>query len=141
MSESPDRREIGVAAVYKCRCGFASGTAVGFQRHIARYKGDLLEGARFSSSATSVLHGFSLSNCPCAGETGKHRMVSKSDAAAKAPSKPANAVDTQTTIEASQLSERSWLGSLWASGVSFIVCVTLSALIIFDIDTKGEICY
>lgn len=73
--------------VYECRCGFASGTAVGFQRHIARYK----------------------------GETGKHRMVSKSDAAAKPPSKPANVVNAQTTVEASQPSERSWLSGLWAS--------------------------
>ncbi|KAL0037393.1 hypothetical protein WJX79_005832 [Trebouxia sp. C0005] len=73
--------------VYECRCGFASGTAVGFQRHIARYK----------------------------GETGKHRMVSKSDAAGKPPSKSANAVDAQTTVEASQPSERSWLSGLWAS--------------------------
>ena len=54
ISKSPDMHEIGVAAVYECRCGFASGTAVGFQRHIARYKGDLPDEARFSSSATSV---------------------------------------------------------------------------------------
>ncbi len=54
ISKSPDEREIAVAAVYECRCGFASGTAVGFQRHIARYKGDLPDEARFSSSATSV---------------------------------------------------------------------------------------
>ncbi|KAL0036414.1 hypothetical protein WJX77_006991 [Trebouxia sp. C0004] len=73
--------------VYACRCGFESGTAVGFQRHIARYK----------------------------GETGKHRMVSKSDAAAKPLSKPADAVHAQKTVEASQPSERSWLSGLWAS--------------------------
>ncbi len=54
FSKSPDRREIAVAAVYECRCGFASGTAVGFQRHIARYKGDLPDEARFISSATSL---------------------------------------------------------------------------------------
>ena len=54
ISNSPDRREIGVAAVYECRCGFASGTAVGFQRHIARYKGDMPDEARLSSSATLV---------------------------------------------------------------------------------------
>jgi len=47
MSKGPDRRKITVAAVYECRCGFASGTAVGFQRHIARYKGDLPDEARF----------------------------------------------------------------------------------------------
>ncbi|KAL0053004.1 hypothetical protein WJX82_011350 [Trebouxia sp. C0006] len=76
--------------VYECRCGFVSGTAVGFQRHIARYK----------------------------GETGKHRMLGKSDAAAKPPSKSANAVDAQTTVEASQPSERSWLSGLWASDAS-----------------------
>ncbi len=72
-------------------------------------------------------HGNSVSKCPCAGETGKHRMVSKSDAAAKPPSKPANAVDAQTTVEASQPSERSWLSGLWASGTFFISCVTFSA--------------
>jgi len=52
-------------------------------------------------------------------------MVSKSDAAAKSPSKPANAVDAQTTVEASQSSERSWLSGLWASGIFFISCFTL----------------
>lgn len=71
--------------------------------------------------------GYSVSKCPCAGETGKHRMVSKSDAAGKPPSKSANAVDAQTTVEASQPSERSWLSGLWASGIFFILCVTLSA--------------
>ena len=54
-------------------------------------------------------------------------MVSKSDAATKSPSKPANAVDAQTTVEASQPSERSWLSGLWASGIFFILCVSLSA--------------
>lgn len=54
MSKGPDRRKITVAAVYECRCGFASGTAVGFQRHIARYKGDLPDEARFPQSATPV---------------------------------------------------------------------------------------
>ncbi len=72
-------------------------------------------------------HDYSVSKCPCAGETGKHRMVSKSDAATKSPSKPANAVDAQTTVEASQSSERSWLSGLWASGIFFISCFTLAA--------------
>lgn len=54
-------------------------------------------------------------------------MVSKSNAAAKPLSKPANAVDAQTTVEASQPSEQSWLSGLWASGISFILCVTLSS--------------
>jgi len=53
-------------------------------------------------------------------------MVGKSDAAAKPPSKSANAVDAQTTVEASQPSERSWLSGLWASGI-FFICVTFSA--------------
>lgn len=34
---------VCLTVVYDCRCGFSSGTAVGFQRHIARYKGEFFE--------------------------------------------------------------------------------------------------
>lgn len=95
-------------AVYDCRCGFSSGTAVGFQRHIARYKGEVLEIANFCVR---------LSQCcflsASTGETGKHRMV-------KRPSAPTTSgTETADTpvVEPSRPSERSWLSGLWASGL------------------------
>lgn len=56
-----------------------------------------------------------------AGETGKHRMVSRSSVPAKASSKAVEETDAQTKVEASRPSERSWLSGLWSSGVQYIL--------------------
>lgn len=98
------------AAVYDCRCGFSSGTAVGFQRHIARYKGS------DKSKACTVQFALAVTKIPdraLAGETGKHRMVKRALATTT------SSVETADTLaaEPSRPSERSWLSGLWASGL------------------------
>ncbi|KAL3160022.1 hypothetical protein ABBQ38_010408 [Trebouxia sp. C0009 RCD-2024] len=73
--------------VYDCRCGFSSGTAVGFQRHIARYK----------------------------GETGKHRMVKRASPTTTPSVDTADTLAAEPSRPSERPSERSWLSGLWTS--------------------------
>ena len=105
---------VCLTVVYDCRCGFSSGTAVGFQRHIARYKGEFFENMYLVGPCIWL----SRPATAYTGETGKHRMV-------KRPSAPTtSSAETADTlaVEPSRPSERSWLSTLWASGLQCPSC-------------------